>query len=285
MFSHVFVSVSDFERALRFYQPLMQGLELELRFCEPGRPWAGWHSAGRSRPFFVIGKPHDGLPHAPGNGQMVAFAAADRAMVRTVHGIALAHGGSCEGAPGLRTRYQPNYYGAYFRDPDGNKFGVACHAPQVEASAGIRIATYADTKHREQVVRLWGSTFSYGTAHNDPALGIDKKLAVADGLFFVALAQGAVVGTVLAGYDGHRGWLYSVAVDPGHRSRGVGTALVAHAERALTDRGCMKINLQIVPGNESVAAFYEALGYAVEPRVSMGKRIVTNIPGGVPPQV
>jgi len=143
----------------------------------------------------------------------------------------------------------------------------------------MEIVDYANDSHRDQVIRLWDGAFSYGTAHNVPALGIDKKLAVDDGLFFVALTHGAVVGTVLAGYDGHRGWLYSVAVDPASRSRGIGSALVAHAERALTERGCMKINLQIAPGNDTVAAFYEALGYVVEPRISMGKRVVANIPG------
>jgi catechol 2,3-dioxygenase-like lactoylglutathione lyase family enzyme len=130
MFSHVFVSVSDFERALGFYGPLMESLGVAMRFCERERPWAGWHAAGGARPFFVICKPHDGRPHAPGNGQMVAFAAADRARVRTAHAIALAHGGRCEGPPGLRPEYHPHYYGAYFRDPDGNKFCVACHDPE-----------------------------------------------------------------------------------------------------------------------------------------------------------
>jgi len=87
-----------------------------------------------------------------------------------------------------------------------------------------------------------------------------------------------VIGTIMASYDGHRGWIYSVAVHPEHRKRDVGSLLVAHAERALTERGCMKINLQIMAGNESVAAFYASLGYAVEQRVSMGKRIQENIP-------
>ena len=82
---------------------------------------------------------------------------------------------------------------------------------------------------------------------------------------------------MLAGYDGHRGWLYSVAVHPAHRHKGIGSALVRHAEQALTARGCMKINLQIVGGNEAVTAFYATLGYMVEPRVSMGKRIDANI--------
>jgi lactoylglutathione lyase len=127
MFSHVFTSVDDFDRALGFYGPLMDGLGLELRFCERDRPWAGWHAAGGARPLFVICRPHDGRPHDPGNGQMVAFAAASRAVVREAHRIALAHGGTCEGPPGPRPQYHADYYGAYFRDPDGNKLCVACH--------------------------------------------------------------------------------------------------------------------------------------------------------------
>jgi catechol 2,3-dioxygenase-like lactoylglutathione lyase family enzyme len=127
VFSHIFVSVSDFDRAFRFYQALMQRLGNEPRFHEPDKPWAGWQSAGQSRPYFVICKPYNGQPQAPGNGQMVAFTASDRETVRACHAIALQHGGQCEGPPGLRTHYHPNYYGAYFRDPDGNKFCVACH--------------------------------------------------------------------------------------------------------------------------------------------------------------
>ena len=129
MFSHIFVSVTDFERAQRFYRAVMESLGLELRFCEPERPWAGWHSAGRERPFFVICKPFDGQPHHPGNGQMVAFIADSRESVRATYQTALKNGGLCEGPPGLRPQYHDNYYGAYFRDPDGNKLCVACHAP------------------------------------------------------------------------------------------------------------------------------------------------------------
>jgi lactoylglutathione lyase len=127
MFSHVFFSVTDFDRALGFYRPVMQALGLAERFCEPDKPWAGWHSAGGTRPLFVICKPFDGQPHAPGNGQMVAFAAQDRETVRAVHRTALLHGGSCEGPPGLRPQYHADYYGAYFRDTEGNKLCVACH--------------------------------------------------------------------------------------------------------------------------------------------------------------
>ena len=71
----------------------------------------------------------DRAPHAAGNGQMVAFLAASRAVVDAVHAAALASGGSSEGAPGLRPEYHADYSGAYFRDPDGNKLCVACHAP------------------------------------------------------------------------------------------------------------------------------------------------------------
>ena len=129
MFSHVFTGVTDFERSLAFYDALMQALGLARRFCDPARPRAGWHAAGGGRPLFVICKPYDGGPHHPGNGQMVAFLAQDRAGVRAAYDAALAHGGTCEGPPGLRPHYHPDYYGAYFRDPDGNKLCVASHGP------------------------------------------------------------------------------------------------------------------------------------------------------------
>ena len=127
MFSHLFVGVKDFDRALRFYSALMHVLGNEARFCDAGKPWAGWHSEGRSRPYFVIGTPYDGAPHQAGNGQMVAFLAQDRQTVDAAHAAALLHGGSSEGLPGLRAEYHANYYGAYFRDPEGNKLCVACH--------------------------------------------------------------------------------------------------------------------------------------------------------------
>ena len=140
------------------------------------------------------------------------------------------------------------------------------------------IGPYRDRQHRAQVVALWQQAFGYDTAHNLPTLAIDKKLAVNDGLFFVATDKKAVIGTVLAGYDGHRGWLYSVAVHTDYRRQGLGASLVRHAEQALIALGCMKINLQITGGNDAVVGFYEALGYGVEPRISMGKKIAQNIP-------
>ncbi len=130
MFSHVFTSVTDFERALAFYIAVLSELDLELRFSEPEKPWAGWHSPGGARPFFVISKPFDGARHQPGNGQMVAFSAKDRATVRAAYETALRLGGQSEGEPGLRPEYHSNYYGAYFRDTEGNKLCVASHGPE-----------------------------------------------------------------------------------------------------------------------------------------------------------
>jgi len=129
MYSHVFVGVSDFNQALAFYQPLMAVLGIAQRFVDHSRPWAGWQSSPGPRPLFLIGRPVDEQAAQPGNGQMVAWLAETRATVDQAHATALAHGGSCEGAPGLRPEYHAHYYGAYFRDPDGNKLCVVCHEP------------------------------------------------------------------------------------------------------------------------------------------------------------
>ncbi|XHS78352.1 VOC family protein [Burkholderiaceae bacterium UC74_6] len=131
MFSHVFVGVSDFDRALAFYGPVMAAVGARQRFVDASRPWAGWQPAEGegARPLFLIGRPFDQQPHQVGNGQMFAFMASTRAQVDAVHAAALQHGGRCEGVPGLRPEYHAHYYGAYFRDPEGNKLCIACHEP------------------------------------------------------------------------------------------------------------------------------------------------------------
>src|SRR6266851_2134753 len=113
----------------------------------------------------------------------------------------------------------------------------------------ITITPFVNAAHRSQVVALWEAVFGYEAAHNKPSLAIDKKLAVDDQLFFVAISGNAVVGTIMAGYDGHRGWIYSVAVSPSHRKQGIGSRLVSHAEHVLSRKGAVKINLQIMEGN------------------------------------
>lgn len=131
MFSHIHIGISDFARAYAFYAPIMTTLGLRERFCDPARPWAAWQPAEGVRPLFIIGTPFDGAPHQAGNGQMTAFMTRERGVVDRVHALALAHGGQDEGAPGLRPDYHPHYYGAYFRDPDGNKLCVVCHEAPV----------------------------------------------------------------------------------------------------------------------------------------------------------
>lgn len=128
MLSHIFVGVKNFDRALAFYRALMPVLGIQERFCERERPWAGWQSHPDPRPLFLIGIPYNAQPHEVGNGQMVAFLATSRAVVDQAHAVALANGGTSEGAPGLRPEYHANYYGAYFRDTEGNKLCVACHS-------------------------------------------------------------------------------------------------------------------------------------------------------------
>ena len=137
----------------------------------------------------------------------------------------------------------------------------------------ISIRNYHSTD-RDQVVALWNDVFHQPTGRNDPQRSIDCKVAVEDELFFVAVDQNQVIGTVMAGYDGHRGWLYSVAVAKVQRRDGVGTQLVRHAEQVLKDLGCLKINLQILADNAEVVNFYESLGFRVEERISMGKTLV-----------
>ena len=128
MFSHVVVGFSDFHRALKFYRGIMPLLGFEERFVEEGRPWAGWQERSEPRPLFLIAKPFDGTAHIAGNGQMTAFMARTRETVDEVFAVAMANGGMPEGSPGIRAQYHDDYYGAYFRDTEGNKICVVCHS-------------------------------------------------------------------------------------------------------------------------------------------------------------
>lgn len=130
MLSHVHIGIADYDRALAFYSALLAELGLERRFAERDKGWAGWRSPGVARPLFLIGRPFDGRAADAGNGQMVALLAPDRATVDRCHALALSLGGRDEGAPGLRPHYHADYYGTYFRDPDGNKLCVCCHQPE-----------------------------------------------------------------------------------------------------------------------------------------------------------
>lgn len=124
---------------------------------------------------------------------------------------------------------------------------------------------------RAAVASLWQEVFGYSEARNDPLRVIEEKLRLSDDLLLVALADGVVGSTLMAGYDGHRGWFYRLAVSPHLRRGGLASALVREAERRLSERGCLKINLQTHIDNDAAVAFWRALGYRVEERVSMGK--------------
>lgn len=136
----------------------------------------------------------------------------------------------------------------------------------------MHIRSYQDSD-QPAVIALWKELLYDSAQHNDPATSIRNKLVIERELLLVAELDGEVVGTVMGGYDGHRGWVYSVAVAPRCQRQGIGAALVRHLEAALVARGCLKINLQVRSTNAQVIAFYRQLGYDVEDRVSMGKRM------------
>jgi ribosomal protein S18 acetylase RimI-like enzyme len=136
----------------------------------------------------------------------------------------------------------------------------------------VKLRPY-DDGDEAAVIALWNEVLPDAAPHNDPATTIRKKLAVERDLFFVADIDDTVVGTVMGGYDGHRGWVYAVAVSPAHRRQGIGSALLRRLEEALAARGCLKVNLQVRASNAEVIRFYEMLGYGIEERVSMGKRL------------
>ena len=134
------------------------------------------------------------------------------------------------------------------------------------------IVSEFEESDRSAVIDLWHAC-GLVRPWNDPSLDIDRNLAGRDARFFIAVSDRAVVGSVMAGYDGHRGWINYLGVDLDHRRRGVGAQLMEHAERYLGSIGCPKINVQIRSENAQAIAFYERLGFAVEDVVSMGKRL------------
>ena len=133
------------------------------------------------------------------------------------------------------------------------------------------IRPYSD-RDFDGVKSLWREAFRDDPPWNSAERSIPAKLTVQPDLFLVAVEAERLMGTIMAGYDGHRGWLYAVAVRQSHRRQGIGTTLVREAETRLQALGCAKINLQVRPTNAAVISLYQRLGYAVEERVSMAKR-------------
>ena len=132
----------------------------------------------------------------------------------------------------------------------------------------MNIRKYQD-KDKSSLISLWKSVFPEDPLHNEPSSVIEQKLAV-DDLIFVAEYDGKIAGACIAGYDGHRGWLYAVAVSQSHRRNGTGTTLIKTAIKSLKAIGCIKVNLQIRATNTAVANFYKSLDFSTEDRLSMG---------------
>jgi ribosomal protein S18 acetylase RimI-like enzyme len=124
----------------------------------------------------------------------------------------------------------------------------------------------------DAVVALWEAC-DLVRPWNDPRKDIERKLRVRPDMFLVATAD-ELIGTVMVGYEGHRGWINYLAVDGAWRRRGIGRGLMAEAERLLAAAGCPKVNLQVRAENAEVIAFYRAIGYTVDDVVSLGKRLV-----------
>ena len=142
----------------------------------------------------------------------------------------------------------------------------------------IRTFTYAD---EAAVVALWraaGLTRSW----NDPHADIARKQTVQPELFLVGELAGEVVASAMAGYDGHRGSVYYLAVDPAHQRQGHARALMAEVERRLTALGCPKLNLMVRRDNSAAVGFYQRIGYDEQAVTTLGKRIIIDEPGGGP---
>ena len=146
---------------------------------------------------------------------------------------------------------------------------------------GIVIRPFASADE-DAVIALWEAA-GLTRPWNDPRKDIARKLDVQPEGFLVAVADGEVVGSVMAGYDGHRGWVNYLAVAPGSRRSGVGRTLMAAAEGILEGLGCPKVNLQIRATNRAAVSFYEALGYSTDDVISLGRRLEHDLPASARP--
>ena len=136
----------------------------------------------------------------------------------------------------------------------------------------MTIRPYSATDE-EGVVRLW-QRCNLTRAQNDAHLDIARKMGVNPELFLVGTIEGKIVATVIGGYEGHRGWINYLGVDPDYRRRGLARQIMSAVEDKMRAMGAPKINLQVRADNAGVVPFYEVIGYAVEDRISMGKRLV-----------
>ena len=136
---------------------------------------------------------------------------------------------------------------------------------------GLVVRAYA-AEDEEAVIDLWDRC-GLLRAWNNPVKDIDRKLRANSGWFLVAAVRNHIVGSIMIGYEGHRGWINYLAVDPSQRRQGVGRRLMEQAEALLRSAGCPKINLQVRSSNKEAAGFYASLGYTQDDVISLGKRL------------
>jgi len=122
----------------------------------------------------------------------------------------------------------------------------------------------------DQVLEVWNLA-GVTSPERNPRSDIQKKLRHSPESFFVGAFEGRVAATVMVGYDGHRGWIYKLAVRPDLQRKGIGTQMMEHAEGWLRQQGCLRVKLQIDAARGGVAEFYKKLGYEVQPLISMAK--------------
>lgn len=131
------------------------------------------------------------------------------------------------------------------------------------------------SEDEQAVINLWkqcGLTRPW----NDPRKDIERKLSEHPELFFIGCLGPEVIATAMAGFDGHRGWVYYLAVSPDHQKQSYGRRLMQVVEKSLIDLGCPKLNLQIRTSNQDVIAFYRTLGYKQDEVVSLGRRLISD---------
>lgn len=125
------------------------------------------------------------------------------------------------------------------------------------------------------VIALWHAC-ALTRPWNNPSLDIARKLAVKPELFLVGEHDGLIIASAMFGYEGHRGWVNYLAVDPSHQRKGYATQLMQHGEQLLRTAGCPKLNLQVRSTNANTLAFYESLGYKNDEVISLGKRLISD---------
>jgi 3-oxoacyl-[acyl-carrier protein] reductase len=228
----------------------LAGQGITVNAIDPGPTDTGW-IAEEQRAQLIAASPTGRIATPDDTARVVRALAGDAAASVTGRIIRVQESGAAAAGPGLET-------GGRDADPIVPAFSIRPYA----------------APDRAALCALWSRVFPDDPPWNAPELMIANKLAVQPHLLLVGEFEGALVGAVMAGFDGVRGWIYHLAVAPELRRRGFASQLVRAAERGLRTLGCPKVNLQVRAENQAVVALYQSLGYHIEQRVSMGRRLL-----------